>query len=312
MTGESETRQSARVFRIALIGSLLLHLVLALVAFRAFDTLAKITRLAEKPKEQDIVTISSAIRLEKRAKPIPVSPAVHARVAQRHLPLPQPPAPAQQAQPVAMVEPKPQVAPQPRKPELAKLAPTAPPVVPTEAPHHAPRVPHLQHVALAEHPSAVARAPQEPGQSGRYSDEQLTQIQHDLEKTIAEARTANDPLRAVPKETPAAPKHYHVQMEGRFGDLSTGEGFYFPIRGWKSSGLDYYYVSYEFTWADGTYETGSVPWPIHFDPSRDPFTNPGMGPHTPLPFPPPGFPPPPNLGKALRPFFPGYAFNNRG
>ncbi|MFZ1126309.1 MAG: hypothetical protein WAN59_14310, partial [Candidatus Baltobacteraceae bacterium] len=196
---------------------------------------------------------------------------------------------------------------------LAQRAPTALPAPPTQPPREAPRQePQERHVALVQHPPAVARAPQEPAHSGRYSDEQLAQIQRDLEKTIADARAANDPLRAVPKETPAAPKHFHIQMEGRFGDLRYGEGYYFPIRGWRSGGLDFYYVSYEFTWADGTYETGSVPWPIHFDPARDPFTNPGMGSHTPLPPPPPGFEPPPNLGKALRPFFPGYTFNSSG
>jgi hypothetical protein len=297
MTGASETRQSARVFRIALIGSLVLHLLLGLVAFHAFDALSKFARLAEKPKEQDIVTVSSAITLERRAKPVPVSRPARVRVVRR-------PAPAALPKPVAALEPKPVVVPQERKPELAQRAPTAPPAPPTQSPRQAPR-----HVALVQHPPAVLRAPQQPDRSGRYSDEQIAQIQRDLEKTIAEARTANDPLRAVPKETPAAPKHFHIQMEGRFGDLSSGEGFYFPIRGWRSGGLDYYYVSYEFTWADGTYETGSVPWPIHFDPGRDPFTNPGMGGHTPLPPPPPGFEPPSNLGKALRSFFPGYAFN---
>ena len=65
---------------------------------------------------------------------------------------------------------------------------------------------------------------------------------------------------------------------------------------------------------DGTSESGSVPWPIHFSPERDPFTHPEIGAlhNTPLPPPPPGYVPPPDLGKALRSFFPGYAFNNNG
>jgi hypothetical protein len=303
MTSTSETRQSARVFRIALIGSLVFHLLLGAVAFHAFDALTRLSRLAEKPpKEQDIVTVSSAIKLERRAKPVPVARPAHSSLARRS-------APAAPPKPVAAVEPKPVVEPRQRKPELAQQAPTAPPAPPTQTPRDAP---HVQHVAMVQHPPAVSRAAQPSAHSGRYSDEQIAQIQQDLEKTIAQARTANDPLRAVPKETPGAPKRFHIQMEGRFGDLSSGEGFYYPIRGWKSGGLDYYYVSYEFTWEDGTYETGSVPWPIHFDPARDPFTNPGMGEHTPLPPPPSGFAPPANLGKALREFFPGYAFNNRG
>jgi hypothetical protein len=317
MTDRGETRQSARVFRIALIASLLFHVMMGLVAFRAFDELAKLTRLAEKPKEQDIVTVSSAITLERRPKPVPPSRPVQHRAAPRPAPPPPAPAPVVRqvpvAPPVTAVVPKPRVVPQERKPELAQLAPTAPPAPPKKPPHEAPRrAPRERHLALLEHPPAVSRAPQTTEHSGQYSDEQIAQIQSDLAKTIAAARTANDPLRAVPKETPAAPKHFRISMQGRFGDLRYGEGFYFPIRGWTSGGLDYYYVSYEFTWADGTYETGAVPWPIHFDPAHDPFTNPGMGAHTPLPPPPPGFAPPANLGKALRPFFPGYASNGSG
>ncbi len=94
-----------------------------------------------------------------------------------------------------------------------------------------------------------------------------------MAKTIAQARSQADPLRNVKPEPPAAPKSYRMQMQGMFGPLRRGEGYYYPIKGWHAGGLDWYYVSYEFTWDNGVYETGSVPWPIHFTPAEDPFVN---------------------------------------
>jgi hypothetical protein len=103
-------------------------------------------------------------------------------------------------------------------------------------------------------------------------------------------------------------------MQGLFGRLTHGEGIYYPTRGWRSGGLDFYYCSYQYTYPDGTIETGIVPWPIHFTPGEDPFTSADdtLLRHTPLPGPPAGFVPAGDLGKALRGFFPSLHFEDEG
>jgi hypothetical protein len=310
MITTGEAWRGERVLRVAFVVSIVVHLLLGLLAFHAFDGLAKLARVAEKPKDQEIVAVSSAIRLERRPKPVPVARTGRPGTVNRPRPHPQPPAPAYFAQLPLPEAPQPLRRESQPKHELTKSVPTPLPRPPTSAPTTAAE----KRLALVQRPEAVTHAPHEPAHPERFSDEQVAQIQHDLEQTIAQARAANDPLRAVPKATPAAPKRYRVQMEGQFGELRRGEGYYYPIKGWTAGGWDYYYVSYDFTWADGTYESGSVPWPIHFSPARDPFTHPEIGAlhDTPLPPPPPGYVPPPDLGKALCSFFPGYAFNNNG
>lgn len=88
------------------------------------------------------------------------------------------------------------------------------------------------------------------------------------------------------------------------GRLVRGEGILRPLRSWRHDGYVYYYVAYEMTYSDGTYESGDVPWPIRYLPDDDPFTKP---PHvTPLPPPLPDYvlEPGAHLGRALRPYFP--------
>lgn len=95
-----------------------------------------------------------------------------------------------------------------------------------------------------------------------------------------------------------------------FADLRRGEGRYVPVKAWHAKGLNYYYVSYAFRYADGTFERGSVPWPVHFASRDDPFAHPELArsPHMSLPGPPPGYMPPGNLGRILRAYFPALRF----
>jgi len=126
------------------------------------------------------------------------------------------------------------------------------------------------------------------------------------------ARTHPDDTQAVSRDPATAPKRYQLQLRGKLGHLRHGEGIYYPVRGWRSGGLDYYYVAYQFTYADGTIESGNVPWPIHFAPDEDPFvsTDASLLQRTPLPAPPPGFVPPGDLGKTLRAYFPSMQFED--
>ena len=318
MITTSEGWRSERVFRFTLLVSVLLHLIVGVFAFHTFDMVARMLAVHDKSKDE-IVTISSAITIAKKPKPVPVSRPVR---PQRPTPRVQPqprvaPQPQQVAQLPKLELPKPVFAPPtPARHELAKVVAHGspqPPRTATASPApvvQAPPKKEPQQVALAQRPSQA----QPRSVSAPMSQERLAQIERELAQTIAQARGAHDPLRAVPHETPAAPKHYRIQMEGETGDLRHGEGYYYPVQSWRAEGYDYYYVAYEFTYADGLYETGNVPWPIRFSPRADPFAHPEIGAlhRTPLPPPLPGWELTPqlaaHLGKALRVYFPSTTF----
>ena len=132
------------------------------------------------------------------------------------------------------------------------------------------------------------------------------------ERSIARARAHVDPMHAIAHETPAAPAHDRLQMKGKAGSLRYGQGTYSPVKSWHADGLDYYYVAYEYVYPNGTYETGSVPWPIHFPPANDPFAHDRLDllARTPLPAPPSAYLPPGTLGRALRVYFPNLRFSD--
>lgn len=91
-------------------------------------------------------------------------------------------------------------------------------------------------------------------------------------QTIAKARTAQDPVAGA--QTAVVPET--IQGRGfNASSISTvpasGEGYLSPMRRWVNGDLAYYYVRYSVTYPDGTFETGIVPWPIHFPLHDDPF-----------------------------------------
>jgi len=250
-----------------------------------------------RPPQDEIITISSAARIA--PKPNPVRPAPPQRVVQGHPP-PQPAPQRVAVHPETVAQPTYQPPPLLRH-ELSRpdaRAPRQPPVTRTASPQ--PRQIAYQHAA--PNPFPQRKAPQ-------LTREQIAKMDEDFAKAIAQTRSMVNPLKVNP-DPAAAPKRYRMQMAGLFGHLRHGEGIYYPIRGWRSGGLDYYYVAYEFTYPDGRFESGNVPWPIHFAPSGDPFVSAdvGMLQRTPLPPPPPGFVPPGDLGKALRYYFPNMQF----
>lgn len=282
---------SARAFRIAVVASILVHLLAIEFALTVDDGLRHFvgirtpTHLARK-RPDEIVTISSALRFEKRARPAP---------------MPRRRASAQPTLPPVATPVKPSyVAPSLLRRELANVAKAS---ARTSTAHPATAV-------KAAHP-ATPHAPSRPV-APAFSRERLAQIDRDLSKTIAQARSHVDPMRAIAHETPAAPVRYRVQMEGKFGSLRHGQGTYSPIKSWHADGLDYYYVTYEYVYPNGTYESGSVPWPIHFRPANDPFANDRLDllARTPLPSPPSDYVPPGTLGKALRVYFPNLRFSD--
>jgi hypothetical protein len=106
-----------------------------------------------------------------------------------------------------------------------------------------------------------------------------------FEKTIARLRAENNPLVSAARSTvaPAAPRRFNFDFSGSVGTAPTAEGILTPDRSWRDNGYDYYYVRYWVQYADGSTETGIVPWPLRYRPSDDPFRL-GME-HFPLPGP---------------------------
>ncbi len=108
------------------------------------------------------------------------------------------------------------------------------------------------------------------------------------ERTIAQAKAANDPVAgaATSKLTPSASRPTKLNIDGSFGRPQP-EGVLYPQKRWVDGPYAYYYVQYTAEYADGTTESGQVPWPIRFPLSDDPFAR-----HIhriPLPGPPPDF-----------------------
>lgn len=110
-----------------------------------------------------------------------------------------------------------------------------------------------------------------------------------FEKTIARLREQNNPLisAARPAATPEAPKRYQFDFSGSVGTAPSAEGILTPEKSWRDGGYDYYYVRYWVQYADGSTETGIVPWPLRYKPSQDPFRL-GLE-HFPLPAPMPDY-----------------------
>lgn len=108
------------------------------------------------------------------------------------------------------------------------------------------------------------------------------------ERTIAKLRAENNPIlsAARPVSQPAAPKHYSFDFSG-VGTAPDSEGVLTPVQSWHDGGYDYYYVRYWVQYADGSTETGVVPWPLRYRPSQDPFRL-GLE-HFPLPVPLPDY-----------------------
>jgi hypothetical protein len=127
----------------------------------------------------------------------------------------------------------------------------------------------------------------------RTQTQTLTQAQIDaqtraFQQTIAQARAASDPVAGVAQSNvqPAAPKRSVLNLQGNFGPPQP-EGVLYPVKRWIDGPYVYYYVRYDAEYADGSTESGVVPWPIRFPLNADPFAR---GIHRmPLPGPLPGY-----------------------
>jgi len=286
ITTAEDSRRERRFLAIALVASIAVHLIGALFYYRVDDLLNRFEKklaVFRKQPEKEVVTMSSAIRLDKRPKPVPDAKA-------RSRP-PQPRSPQSPPNPQTLP-----VLPAPANVvhELAKSVPTAAPN-PTPLPTRAPTALPEKRVAALQRPAEHAARPRQATLPSRLSEEQLARIENDLSRTIAQARSDTNPL-AIPRQTPGSTRRYRMQMLGTNSDLRGYQGVCDPIKFWVQNGLDYYYVSCNVQISDGDLQRQAMPWPIHFPPNRDPFNGTMSAEETqrtPVPGPEPGWKLPP-------------------
>jgi hypothetical protein len=181
------------------------------------------------------------------------APRPRPRVA-RPLQRPEPPQP----KPVAQTRPQPQRKPQPQEPEVKR------------------------EIARIDR-NSVHPPPAHAVALNASVEQQM------FEKTIARLRQENNPLISAARATvkPQAPKRFNFDFSGSVGTEPTAEGILTPEKIWRDEGYDYYYVRYWVQYADGSTETGIVPWPLRYRPADDPFRL-GLE-HFPLPGPMPDY-----------------------
>jgi hypothetical protein len=290
LIGSDEKPRDERIVRIALIGSVLVHLLLVLFYIGSIGLLEKLHIVFPHPKmkPEETVAVSSSLTIEKRTKPKPapppartlVAPVQPRQAAPESAPVPQQvvqqpaaaavPVPAKQhhelAKPLPTAPPEP---PKSVKAEQNSETPTAPPSKATPSPIKAPK-----RVAVAEGQgsSEQRQRPRHSKSASHLSDEQLAQIQADLSQTISHARSNENPLSVPHPQSPAAPRHYNFSMTGVPGDMRSAQGLCNPIKGWTSGPWDYYYMSCNVAISDGTSRIEPVPWPVRWPANHDPYT----------------------------------------
>lgn len=227
--------------------SALLHIVF--VGLIAGSLLQTFVKLKQAQQPPVMVSISSALRVEPRA---------HPKRANRPRERPQP-----QPQPVHR-----QIREQPR------------PIV------------HARAIAAPKQPRIIAyvkpKAQPQPQPERTLTQAQIEAQTQAFQRTIAQAREATDAVAGAADSsvTPAAPKRSTLNLQGDYGPPQP-EGVLYPLKRWIDGPYVYYYVRYDAEYADGSSESGLVPWPIRFPVDADPFAR---GVHRmPLPGPLPGY-----------------------
>jgi len=183
---------------------------------------------------EELIAMSSAVRLEKRTHPKKAEAPQNRPVSRSRKP-----AQVRRTQPIhrlAVQLPQRAVAPLPRPTATTAAAKPAPSQAPAESPEQ-----------------AQTRA---------------------FEQTIAAARVANNPLAGAANQNarPASVHHYRLNIEGTVSEPQP-EGILYPLKRWIGGGYVYYYVHYVVQYTDGSTESGDVPWPIRFPLAADPFAH---------------------------------------
>lgn len=160
------------------------------------------------------------------------------------------------------------VQPRPRPVPAQQPVPQPHAVAPQQHTAPQPPAPQPQQRDLSKH-ARIA-----PRQTQTLTHSQIASQMHAFEQTIAQAKLANDPVAGAATDTvvPQAPKRYALNVRSDFGRPQP-EGILYPVKRWIDGPWVYYYVRYSAQYADGTTETGVVPWPIRFPKDADPFAH---------------------------------------
>ncbi len=126
-------------------------------------------------------------------------------------------------------------------------------------------------------PRSLRRELSKPAKIAYAASQQLTQAQlqeqtRAFQQTIAQAKAANDPVAGAANSavSPSASRRFAMNLQGQFAKPQP-EGVLYPSKRWVDGPYVYYYVSYTAVYADGSPESGVVPWPIRFPLTADPF-----------------------------------------
>jgi len=191
-------------------------------------------------------------------------------------PIPRPPAPHRlRAEPIVAPAALPVPAPLARVRVRPVPVPAARmPVAPLARAPHA----RVRHHPLAP-PVAVARP--------TLGDAQIAQITNHLAAAIATDVAQRAQAIAVAPAPLTTPKHYALDASNFTAGDRRSHGLCDPIKNWEQGDYDYYYVACNVRFSDGTFERQSVPWPVRYARTDDPFK--GTSGEKPLPAPLPGW-----------------------
>lgn len=262
MISRVEDSQAGRRRRFSLSGSFLVH-ALAIALFAILAPLFVHPEKRERASSPEVITIT-----RRDAIPAPKPPPIPRIVPKRE--------PVAKPAVVAHTEPlpvKPAAPARPRTEPKQAVAPVVARVVPkvVRKPVRKPRpiVPERP-VALAPRQSPVTSGAATTGST--LSQTRIAQIQNDLSKAIASQKSTIDPLKVPPSTVASTMKSYGPATDAfEVGDSRTHHGLCDPVKDWTAGGYDYYYVVCNVKFSDGSMARQSVPWPVRFVPTDDPF-----------------------------------------
>jgi hypothetical protein len=247
-------RRRTPVLTIALLVSLLLHLVGLLVYAGVASRWPVAVRPHERPKD-DLAALSDVIHIEKRVVP---------RQAVARPVVPPQPTPAPTAPPTVAPTAQPTFAPTVRP----TVAPTAPPR----------ELAHIERAAASEPRATVPPSqpkaapltgapPENPTKA--LTPEQIAAMTSRFARTIAQAQSdvVNHP---APPEPAAAARRDTLIMSGEQHVLQHAQGYYTVLAAGRSGEIDWYYLAVRMQWPDGYSESIDIPWVLRYPRDDDP------------------------------------------
>lgn len=261
MFPERDDRRDRRLLLIALLASLLLHLVFGgvfgLFGHYVAPVVAKL--LPRATPSPEIVATSDEITIEKRSVPRPR----RAQRAKQHRAQQQPrriaQLPALQAMPV---------------PTLAPVPTSAPTSVPTTVPAYRPERGTIHHPRAepVPEPRQVARVVP-PSSKSAFSPQQIAALDAQFSKTIAQAQHAltDVPMQKRPPARAPDEQRYEAIMAGSPEQFLSAQGECVSIQSSTRGAYVDRYLRCVITYSDRYFEQVSFPWPFHFTRRNDPF-----------------------------------------